>query len=1832
MERFVCIHGHFYQPPRENPWLEVVELQDSAHPYHDWNERITAECYAPNAVARIMDGHGRIRQLVNNYAWISFNFGPTLLAWMQEARPEIYRLILDADQESQKRFSGHGSALAQVYNHVILPLANRADKVTQVRWGIRDFEARFGRRPDGMWLAETAVDHETLEVLAEEGVRFTVLAPHQARRVRKLGDEHWIDVGDGKIDTRTVYAQKLPSGRSINLFFFDADIARGVAFERLLQKGENFAQRLIGGFDDRPGAQLVHIATDGESYGHHSAHGDMALAYALNHIQEAGLARLTNYAEFLHLHPPQWEVDIASNTSWSCFHGIERWRAHCGCNSGRAGWNQQWRGPLRQALDHVRDALAPRFQEMAGRYLKDPAAARDAYVDVILDRSEQSLERFFAQHERQRLSADDQVLVRKLLEMSRNLLLMYTSCGWFFDEVSGLESTQILAFAGRALQLAHEVFGESFEADFLAILSEAKSNLRDHADGRTVYEKFVRPMQVSWERITAHYAISSLFEGYDEETTLYCYQVKRLGQELREAGRTRLVLGRASLHSRITGEARDYTFGAVHFGDHNVYAGVRPYAGEAIHRATGQEFAQAFERVDVASLVRLIDRHFCEPYFSLESLFRDEQRRVLKKLLNTNVNEVVDTFSRVYAQQQPIMRFLKHLHVPLPLPYQVTAELLFATDLRWHFGEEDPDPDRLRALVREAEEWGVQAPRADLGYKFSRALGRAAERWRETPEQIDLLRHVTQTIALGADMPFEVDYWKPQNVWFDVERTTFPAMAQQAQAGAPAAREWLEAFVVMGDALGIAVEDLKKKVAEVLTSPTLENLADNLWRDNPLPLATYRLQLTKAFPFEAARGVVSYLHRLGVSDVYTSPVLQAKPGSMHGYDVCHHGRINPELGGGPGFTALAAALAERKMGLILDVVPNHMGVGDPCNVWWLDVLENGPASRYARFFDIDWRPTNPNLESKVLLPILGGMYGTELERGNLRLSFDNGLFWLHYYQTPLPVSPRSATVVLELCLADLAKKVGDEDDAVLELGSLVNALRRLPPNRELNAKAMEQLYREKESVRRRLARLVEDTSAVKASLEGSLAVINGAPAEPRSFDRLDALIGEQSYRPAFWRVATEEINYRRFFDINELAAIRMELPEVFEATHALIFQLVNQGKATGLRIDHPDGLRDPAGYFRSLQRAYFLGKLRGRIATPLPESLLEQQFERLWSETAANGARKPLVEGAPPPPESARHWPCYVVAEKILSEEEPLPLDWAVAGTVGYDFLVSVNSLFVARENEEAFDRIYRDFSGEQRDFIELVYDAKKRIMQIAMAGEINSLAQRLDNITERNRHYRDFTLNNLRHAIREVIAALPVYRTYVTGPGQVAEHDRRFIELTVHEAKSRNPGTAAEIFDFLQDVLLLRNLNEFAEEDRDEITHWVLRFQQMTGPIMAKGVEDTAFYVYNRLVTLNEVGGHPERFGLSVAAFHGQNQERSRRWPSAMLSSSTHDTKRSEDIRARLNALSELPDEWEEALTRWRKWHAGCLTDLDGKSAPSANDRYLLYQTLLGAWPVKPMSADEYRTLRDRIAAYMTKATREAKVYTSWVNPNEAYDKALQTFIQAILPDGAATPFLQDLDAFARRLAYFGFLNGLAQTTLKFTCPGVPDIYQGCEIWDFSLVDPDNRRPVDFERRGAMLDEVRRNIESAGPDLAPLARQLLDCAKEGKVKLYVVHQLLMLRQRHPRLFLDGAYEPLETLRLEAGRVVAFARLEGAQALAVATPVRVVRILDEMEKLPLGDIWGEAQLLFPHDIGQGTWRNIFTGERLKVPSREGPASLSLRELFKTFPVAVLLRE
>ena len=807
MERYVCIHGHFYQPPRENPWLEAIEVQDSAYPYHDWNERITVECYAPNGRARILDNAGYIEKIVNNYARMSFNFGPTLLAWMAESDPLTYQGILDADRESSERFGGHGSALAQAYNHMIMPLANQHDKRTQVIWGIRDFESRFGRKPEGMWLPETAVDLATLEHLVDQGIRFTVLSPYQARRVRPLGGRHWRDASNGRIDPSMAYRLRLPSRRTIDLFYYDGPISRAVAFEGLLNKGEYLSGRLLSAFSDsRTWPQLVHIATDGETYGHHHVHGDMALAYALNEIENHEQVSLTNYGEFLEKHPPTQESEIFENSSWSCVHGVERWRSNCGCNTGvHPGWNQEWRSPLREALDRLRDSIAPRYEEEASKLLRDPWEARDEYVGVLLDRSRDNVEPFFTRQARRELSEDDKVRALKLLELQRHAMLMYTSCGWFFDELSGIETVQVMQYAGRVLQLSAELLGDHLEAEFLEHLGKAKSNVPEFRDGKSIYAKSVNPARVDLQKAGAHYAVSSMFEEYSEQARIFCYTVERKEHKLLQAGKTRLALGRARVASEITWESEEVTYGIVHFGDHSVSGGIRSYRDEEAYQALVHEVSTTFSLGDVAELIRVVDKNFGSGTYSLRLLFRDEQRRVLGLILDSTLAEAEALYRSFYEDHAPLMRFVTELGMPLPERFKIAAEVILNTDLGREFESPKLDRERIQNLLEEATNTGALLNRPTLQFTLRKTLQRVARDFRKKPENRERLKALEDAVELVRSLPFEVDMWKVQNLYYEVMQGVYPRLKAQLTESNPQPREWLERVTTLGGKLHMRV-------------------------------------------------------------------------------------------------------------------------------------------------------------------------------------------------------------------------------------------------------------------------------------------------------------------------------------------------------------------------------------------------------------------------------------------------------------------------------------------------------------------------------------------------------------------------------------------------------------------------------------------------------------------------------------------------------------------------------------------------------------------------------------------------------------------------------------------------------------------------------------------------------------------------------------------------------------------------------------------------------------------------------------------------------------------
>jgi len=805
-DRFICIHGHFYQPPRENPWLEAIEQQDSAYPYHDWNERITAECYEQNAASRILDGENRITRIVNNYSRISFNFGPTLLSWLEQEAPAVYAAILAADAESIRRL-GHGAAMAQCYNHIIMPLAARRDKVAQVVWGLRDFARRFGRPAAGMWLPETAVDLETLEIMAEHGVQFTVLEPAQVSHMRKIGEQVWTDVRGGRIDPTRPYQARLPSGRTIAVFFYDGPVSRAVAFERLLANGATFAGRIAGTFSEyRPWDQLANIATDGETYGHHHRHGDMALAFALGYIEERGLARLTNYAAFLAAHPPAHEIQIIENTAWSCVHGVGRWKEDCGCNTGgNPGWSQAWRGPLRAALDWLRDTLTPRFEGLGRRLLHDPWAARDDYISVVLDRSDGAVGMFLGRHGKGKLDEGQRIAALKLMELQRHLLLMYTSCGWFFDDLAGIETVQVIMYAGRAIQLAHELFGEEFEAPFLDRLALARSNGPGTPDGRAIYERSVRPAIVDLHKVGAHYAMSSLFDGYEERDQVYCYTVEREDYQLIPAGKARLALGRIRIRSNITGEAARLSFGVLHLGDHNISGGVREFQGDEAYATLVHEVTELFLRADIPGVIRLVDRNFGHEAYSLKLLFSDEQRRILAQILQSSLAEAEAAYRQIYEHHAPLMRFLSSMGTPVPREFQIAAEFAINTELRRLIEAPGLDRDAVDALLREAARSGVVFDKAGLGYALARAIARRADEFRERPDEIGLLQELAAAVGLARELPFEVDVWQAQNIYYDLLQSIYPEFRRQAAQGYADARAWADSFAALGRKLRFRV-------------------------------------------------------------------------------------------------------------------------------------------------------------------------------------------------------------------------------------------------------------------------------------------------------------------------------------------------------------------------------------------------------------------------------------------------------------------------------------------------------------------------------------------------------------------------------------------------------------------------------------------------------------------------------------------------------------------------------------------------------------------------------------------------------------------------------------------------------------------------------------------------------------------------------------------------------------------------------------------------------------------------------------------------------------------
>ncbi|MDX5422000.1 MAG: DUF3536 domain-containing protein [Hymenobacteraceae bacterium] len=807
MSHYICIHGHFYQPPRENPWLNEVELQESAYPYHDWNERITDECYARNTASRILNGEGTIADIINNYAFISFNFGPTLLEWMQKKAPDTYEAILEADKQSTARFEGHGAALAQVYNHIIMPLANERDKHTQVLWGIYDFRQRFKRFPDGMWLAETAADTATLEVLAEHGIKFTILSPYQAKRFRKIGETEWHNAEGAKINPRRPYLCQLPSGKAISLFFYDAPVSQGIAFERLLNSGEALAHRLTGTFDEKSKEpQLMHIATDGETYGHHHRFGEMALSYALSHIEEEALARITLYSKFLEDFPPQYEAEIIEKTSWSCMHGVERWRSNCGCNTGgHHSWDQEWRGPLREAFDWLRDQLAPLYEQEMKKLAADPWTTRNEYIQVIMDRSEENVEQFIKGHTSRYLSPEEKIRFLQLQEMQYHTLLMYTSCGWFFDEVTGIETVQDIFYAARALQLAQAISGEDYETTFTELLSKAKSNLKSQRDAGHAYNTIVKPTMVDLLRVSAHYAISSLFQDYPKTVNLYSFVATTEQYKLREIGRQKLAVGQAHIKSKITWEEIKITFGVLHLGDHQLFGGVREFMGVEPFELLQRELVEAFEKGNSSEVIMLLDKHFESHSYSFWHLFKDDQQKILDKVLAHTMQGIESDFQKVYDNNYPLMVAMKSLNMHLPRPLQQTVEYIVDTKLQRELDAEQPNLANIQRLREEAVRMKLNLNTNTLNFAATQQVDRQMKRLSENPGSLELMQLINDLITQLQDSQMEPDLWQAQNIAFQMKQKEYSELKARSKKGDAQAKEWCEKFETLYDNLNLMV-------------------------------------------------------------------------------------------------------------------------------------------------------------------------------------------------------------------------------------------------------------------------------------------------------------------------------------------------------------------------------------------------------------------------------------------------------------------------------------------------------------------------------------------------------------------------------------------------------------------------------------------------------------------------------------------------------------------------------------------------------------------------------------------------------------------------------------------------------------------------------------------------------------------------------------------------------------------------------------------------------------------------------------------------------------------
>jgi (1->4)-alpha-D-glucan 1-alpha-D-glucosylmutase len=1012
------------------------------------------------------------------------------------------------------------------------------------------------------------------------------------------------------------------------------------------------------------------------------------------------------------------------------------------------------------------------------------------------------------------------------------------------------------------------------------------------------------------------------------------------------------------------------------------------------------------------------------------------------------------------------------------------------------------------------------------------------------------------------------------------------------------------------------------------------------------PDSTYRLQFQpEKLSFRDAAAIAPYLAQLGVSHLYASPYFKSQTGSTHGYDVVDHGSLNPGLGSADDYAAMVASLRMEGLGQILDIVPNHMGIVGAENALWNDVLENGPSSSYAHFFDINWHPIKAELENKVLLPLLEDQYGKVLEAGKLQLAYSDGAFFLLYYETKLPLDPRSYTAILTSQLAELKEQLGPESADLRELESILTALDYLPQHTETAAERIAERHREKDVIKGRLKRLTAGSPAISAFIEQNLRNWNGSADNPRSFDRLDELLNAQVYRLSHWKAAADEINYRRFFDVSQLAAVCTEQPEVFEVIHRLVFELVGRGDVDGLRVDHIDGLYDPQDYLRRLQRGYLrtLGRRAfdriggSQVASSIPPNASDSSASSgiapplKWEDIEQTFLARTEAGTAEP------RLPLYVVVEKILGPEEPLPEDWPVAGTTGYDALNHITRLLIDPAGVAQMEKLYQRFINDRTDFREVAYESKLLIARVAMASDIQLLTSQLNRISERHRRSRDFTLNTLRVALREILACFPVYRTYIH-QGCVSERDRQVVYRAVAQAKRRRPELDIDLFDFIRDVLLLEQPPDLDEAGVRERALFVGRFQQVTSPLIAKGIEDTAFYIYIPLVSLNEVGGDPTKVAISADEFHRENADRLKRQPGSLIATTTHDTKRTEDTRARINVLSEVPHLWRSAVNHWARLNRRHRGEVDGEPAPSRNDEYLFYQTVVGTWPIDANDKAALAQYPARIQAYMEKATHEAKQRTGWINPKVEYDTAVRDFIAAALANHPRNRFLAELREFHSRIIDWGLYSALSQVFFKLTSPGVPDIYQGEELWDFSLVDPDNRRPVDFQRRRELLSRMQVELAHSGNSQLELARRLADDPRDPNLKLFVTWQLLQFRRQHHDLFRHGQYVPLLAQGSRAEHVCAYAwrwspGASQAEQIAIAIAPRLLAKLSMSlpegqahSGPPIGEpFWSDTHLPLGEFPAAGL-KNLFTSETCTLE----PSSVRLAAALANFPVALLV--